>query len=50
MNRYSVADCGLLVAAGPFDDTLHTISGAFFFKMPSSMGALREAAKGPTVL
>lgn len=49
-NIYGLAERGLLVAAGPFDDKVHTVSGVFFFKMDSKDSALREAAKDPTVL
>ena len=49
-NIHSLADRGILVAAGPFDDKPHTISGVFFFKIASTDAALREAAKDPTVV
>jgi uncharacterized protein YciI len=48
-NIHALADRGILVAAGPFDDKPHTISGVFFFKIASTEKALREAAKDPTV-
>ena len=49
-NIHALADRGVLVAAGPFDDKPHTISGVFFFKTASSDEALREAVKDPTVV
>ena len=49
-NIQSLVKRGLLVAAGPFDDKVHTISGIFFFKMATGEEALREAAKDPTVV
>src|SRR5580658_1025750 len=41
---------GVLIAAGPFDDTPVTISGIFVFKMGSFESARVLAAKDPTVL
>jgi len=48
-NIHSMAERGILVAAGPFDDTTHTISGVFFFKTASMEEAKRVAAEDPTV-
>jgi uncharacterized protein YciI len=41
---------GILVAAGPFDDTPLTISGIFIFKVASIDEARRTAAGDPTVV
>jgi uncharacterized protein YciI len=41
---------GVLMAAGPFDDTPVSISGIFVFKMSSLESARALAAKDPTVL
>lgn len=41
---------GVLMAAGPFDDTPVNISGIFVFKMGSLESARALAAKDPTVL
>ena len=49
-NIRSMADRGLLLAAGPFEDKPHSISGVFIFKMASSEAALAEASKDPTVV
>lgn len=49
-NIHSMADRGVLVAAGPFDDTPPTISGIFVFRSPSLAEARRIAAQDPTVV
>jgi uncharacterized protein YciI len=41
---------GVLMSAGPFDDTPVTISGIFVFKMSSLEAARALASKDPTVL
>jgi len=41
---------GVLMAAGPFDDTPVTVSGIFVFRMSSLEAAQALAAKDPTVL
>jgi uncharacterized protein YciI len=41
---------GVLMAAGPFDDTPVTISGIFVFKMSSLESARAVASRDPTVL
>lgn len=45
-----MAQDGVLVAAGPFDDTPTTISGIFVFKVGSLESAQAIAAQDPTVL
>ncbi|HVP00505.1 MAG TPA: YciI family protein [Bryobacteraceae bacterium] len=49
-NIHSMADRGLMVAAGPFDDTPPTISGIFVFKMDSPDEASKVANEDPTVV
>jgi uncharacterized protein YciI len=49
-NIRAMAKRGVLVAAGPFDDTPHTISGVFLFRLPSLEEAKRIAAEDPTVI
>jgi uncharacterized protein YciI len=49
-NIHKMADDGVLVSAGPFDDTPHTISGIFIFKVESLERAKEIAMKDPTVL
>ena len=49
-NIHSMADRGVLVAAGPFDDKTPTITGVFFFKTKSLEEARRVAAEDPTVV
>lgn len=49
-NIHKMADDGLLVSAGPFDDTPHTISGIFIFKVESLERAQAIAMKDPTVV
>jgi uncharacterized protein len=49
-NIHSMADRGILVAAGPFEDTPTTISGVFVFRVPSIEEARRVAAGDPTVV
>lgn len=49
-NIHKMADEGILFAAGPFDDTPHTISGIFVFKAGSLEEAQSIAAKDPTVV
>ena len=49
-NIHKMADDGVLVSAGPFEDTPHTISGIFIFKVDSKQHALSIALKDPTVL
>lgn len=49
-NIHKMANDGVLVSAGPFDDTPHTISGIFVFKVDSLATAQAIAAKDPTVL
>jgi uncharacterized protein YciI len=49
-NIHKMADDGVLVSAGPFDDTPKTISGIFVFKVDSLESAKTIAAKDPTVL
>src|SRR5258708_4865284 len=48
-NIHSMADRGILVAAGPFADTPPDISGIFVFKTSSLDEARRIAAEDPTV-
>jgi len=49
-NIHKMADDGVLVSAGPFDDTPHTISGIFIFKVDSLERAREIALKDPTVV
>lgn len=49
-NIHSMADLGVLLAAGPFDDQPATISGIFVFRTSSIEEAKRIAARDPTVL
>src|ERR1700680_4723751 len=49
-NIHSMAERGVLVAAGPFGDTPSTISGIFVFKTGSLDEARRIAAQDPTVV
>lgn len=49
-NIQKMARDGVLVAAGPFDDTPITISGTFVFKVGSLQSAQAIAAQDPTVL
>ena len=49
-NIHKMADDGVLVSAGPFDDTPHTISGIFIFKVESLERAREIALKDPTVV
>lgn len=49
-NIHKMADDGVLIAAGPFDDTPTTISGIFVFKVDSLQSAEAIAAQDPTVL
>ncbi|HEY1793054.1 MAG TPA: YciI family protein [Opitutaceae bacterium] len=48
-NIRSMADRGLLVAAGPMDDSPTTISGVFVLSTPSIGEAMRIALQDPTV-
>jgi|SRR5579862_1432627 len=48
-NIHKMADDGVLVSAGPFDDKPHTISGIFIFKVDSLERAREIAMKDPTV-
>jgi len=49
-NIHKMADDGMLVSAGPFDDTPRTISGIFIFKVDSLEKAQSIAMKDPTVV
>jgi uncharacterized protein YciI len=49
-NIHKMAQDGVLVAAGPFEDTPPTISGIFVFKTDSLATAQRIAAQDPTVV
>jgi len=49
-NIHSMADRGLLVAAGPFEDEPPVISGIFVFRTSSLEEAKRVAAEDPTVV
>lgn len=49
-NIHAMADRGVMVAAGPFDDTPPSISGVFFFVTPSLEEARRVAEADPTVV
>ena len=48
-NIHAMADRGVLVAAGPFDDTPPLISGVFIFTTPSVEEAREVAEADPTV-
>jgi uncharacterized protein YciI len=48
-NIRSMAQQGVLVAAGPFEDTPRTMSGIFIFRVDSLEAAQRIAANDPTV-
>lgn len=49
-NIHKMADDGVLVSAGPFEDTPLTISGIFIFKVESLERAQEIAMKDPTVV
>ncbi|HKE24692.1 MAG TPA: YciI family protein [Bryobacteraceae bacterium] len=49
-NIHSMADRGVLVAAGPFDDKPAMISGIFFLRASSFVEARRIAMQDPTVV
>jgi uncharacterized protein YciI len=49
-NIHKMAEDGILVSAGPFDDTPTTISGIFIFKTDSLASAHSIAEQDPTVL
>lgn len=49
-NIQKMAKDGVLISAGPFDDTPHTISGIFIFKVESLERAKEIALKDPTVV
>ena len=49
-NINAMAERGVLVAAGPFDDKQHTIGGVFIFKTASNEEAMRVASEDPTVV
>jgi uncharacterized protein YciI len=49
-NIHKMAEDGVLVSAGPFDDTPLTISGLFIFKVDSLERAKEIALKDPTVV
>lgn len=49
-NIHQMAQDGVLVSAGPFDDATRTISGIFIFKVDSLEKAQAIAAKDPTVV
>ena len=49
-NIHKMAEDRVLVSAGPFDDTPHTISGIFIFNVDSLEHAREIAMKDPTVL
>jgi uncharacterized protein YciI len=49
-NIHAMADRGILVAAGPFEDDTPKISGIFIFKTTSLEEARRVASQDPTVL
>jgi uncharacterized protein YciI len=49
-NIHKMANDGVLIAAGPFDDKPTTISGIFVFKSDSLQTAQAIAAKDPTVV
>ena len=49
-NIHKMADDGVLMSAGPFDDAERTISGIFIFKVESLERAKAIAANDPTVV
>ena len=49
-NIHKMAQDGVLIAAGPFEDTPTTISGIFVFKTDSLATAQKIAAQDPTVV
>ncbi len=49
-NIHSLADRGILVAAGPFEDEPPVIRGIFIFRAASLADAKRIAAEDPTVV
>lgn len=49
-NIHQMAQDGVLVSAGPFDDATRTISGVFIFKVDSLEKAQAIAEKDPTVV
>jgi uncharacterized protein YciI len=49
-NIHKMADDGVLISAGPFDDSPTTISGIFVFKVKSLHTAQSIAANDPTVV
>ncbi len=49
-NIRSMAKDGILVAAGPMDDKVRTISGVFVLRAPSLAEAQRIAERDPTVV
>jgi uncharacterized protein YciI len=49
-NIRKLADAGVLVAAGPMEDTPTTISGIFVFRADTLADARRIAAQDPTVV
>jgi uncharacterized protein YciI len=49
-NIRKMAADGVMIAAGPFEDKPVTISGAFFFRLPSLEAAQKLAAADPTVV
>lgn len=49
-NIHKMAEDGVLVSAGPFDDKQRTISGIFIFKVESLYRAKAIAANDPTVI
>src|ERR1051326_4554006 len=49
-NIRKMADAGVLVSAGPFDDQVRTISGIFVLKAGSLEQAQQMAAEDPTVV
>jgi uncharacterized protein len=49
-NIHKMAQDGVLIAAGPFEDTPPTISGIFVFKTDSLATAQQIAAQDPTVV
>jgi uncharacterized protein YciI len=49
-NIHKMADDGVLMSAGPFDDAQRTISGIFVFKVESLDRAKAIAANDPTVV
>ncbi len=49
-NIHAMANRGVMVAAGPFDDTPPVISGVFFFTTPTIEEARKLAESDPTVV